>query len=78
MPVVGSGFGALFDAQQMNQVVEIADLFYHKRFILEKEECVARILEHAGQEVISPESDVPEVVVWNEEEQSQDNSSIGE
>lgn len=36
IPVVGAGFGALFDTAQMSKVLDFADLFYHKRFILEK------------------------------------------
>lgn len=36
VPIVGGAIGALFDTGQMNAIVEYADLFYHKRFILEK------------------------------------------
>lgn len=46
VPVVGAGFGALFDTAQMNTILEFADLFYHKRFIVEKEQRVQRL---AGQ-----------------------------
>lgn len=49
VPLFGAGFGALFDAQQMKQVVEIADLFYHKRFIIEKEKRIYQLMEkHSG------------------------------
>ena len=47
IPFVGAGFGALFDTAQMNRVIEIANLFYHKRFILEKEDRI-RQLEEEG------------------------------
>lgn len=45
VPFVGAGFGALFDTAQMSQVVKISDLFYHKRFILEKEDRIQRLLQ---------------------------------
>lgn len=45
VPVIGSAIGALFDAGQMHKVVEYADVFYRKRFILEK---AARIDELIG------------------------------
>lgn len=38
MPIVGGFFGAAFDAGQMNKITEFADVFYHKRFLEEKEE----------------------------------------
>jgi hypothetical protein len=37
MPVVSAVFGALIDTAQMQQVLNFADIFYHKRYILEKE-----------------------------------------
>lgn len=37
VPVVGGVVGALFDTAQMNKILEYADIFYCKRFILEKE-----------------------------------------
>ena len=37
IPFVGAAIGALFDTAQMNKVLEYADVFYNKRFILEKE-----------------------------------------
>lgn len=43
VPVVGAGFGALFDTAQMSKVLEFADVFYHKRFILEKPERVEEL-----------------------------------
>ena len=36
VPFVGAGLGALFDTSMMNTIVEYADVFYNKRFILEK------------------------------------------
>lgn len=45
VPFIGAGFGALFDTAQMSQVVKISDLFYHKRFILEKEDRIQRLLQ---------------------------------
>lgn len=37
MPAVGAVIGALFDMAQMNRILEYADVFYNKRFLLEKE-----------------------------------------
>lgn len=44
VPVVSAGIGALIDTAQMNTVLKYADLFYHKRFLLEKEARVERLL----------------------------------
>lgn len=37
VPVVSGALGALIDLGQMNQIVEFADVFYQKRFIMEKQ-----------------------------------------
>ena len=37
VPVAGAVIGALFDTAQMNMVLEYADVFYNKRYLLEKE-----------------------------------------
>lgn len=37
IPVVSAAIGALIDTAQMNKILEFADIFYQKRFILEKE-----------------------------------------
>jgi len=37
VPFFSAGIGALIDTKQMSVVLEYADIFYHKRFILEKE-----------------------------------------
>ena len=42
-PVVSAGIGALVDTAQMNTVLQYADIFYHKRFLIEKEERVNRL-----------------------------------
>ena len=34
---MGALIGALFDVAQMNKVLEYADVFYNKRFLIEKE-----------------------------------------
>ena len=41
IPVFGGAVGALFDVSQMNRVLQYANIFYHKRFIIEKQERVA-------------------------------------
>ena len=43
VPIVGGVIGGLFDTWQMHQVIRGASLFYHKRFIAEKEERVRRL-----------------------------------
>lgn len=37
IPVAGALIGAFFDTAQMNTILEYADVFYNKRYILEKE-----------------------------------------
>ena len=41
IPVFGGAVGALFDVSQMNRVLQYANIFYYKRFIIEKQERVA-------------------------------------
>lgn len=64
VPVVGGIIGALFDAGQMQRTLEIADAFYHKRFLVEKEMRVMSLaagidLESGIDEVVfDPEADL--------------------
>lgn len=37
VPIAGAAIGALFDTAQMNKVLEYADVFYNKRYLIEKE-----------------------------------------
>jgi hypothetical protein len=37
VPIVGGVIGALFDSGVMGRMLDYAEVFYHKRFILEKE-----------------------------------------
>lgn len=55
VPVVGAAMGALFDTGQMNAVLEYADLFYQKRFILEKEYRVGLLLGEMAPEIVLDE-----------------------
>lgn len=43
VPVVSSIMGALIDTAQMKKVLEYADLFYQKRFLLEKESRISHL-----------------------------------
>lgn len=53
VPVVGGVVGALFDTGQMNKILEYADIFYCKRFILEKDYRIGVLLGDAAvQEVV--------------------------
>ena len=45
VPIVGGVTGAVFDTAQMNTILKYADLFYHKRFIVEKELRVNALVE---------------------------------
>ena len=47
VPVIGAGFGALFDTAQMRRILNFADIFYHVRFINEKEERAQRLIEQS-------------------------------
>ena len=49
VPVVGGVLGAAFDTAQMNTILKYADLFYHKRFIVEKEMRIDALL--AGRNI---------------------------
>lgn len=48
VPVVSAVTGALFDTAQMKKVLDFADIFYQKRFILEKESRIHKLLECDG------------------------------
>lgn len=50
IPVFGGVVGALFDVSQMNRVLQYANIFYHKRFIIEKQERIAILV---GMETVS-------------------------
>lgn len=43
VPVVSAGIGALVDTAQMSTVLQYADIFDHKRFLIEKKERVSRL-----------------------------------
>lgn len=45
IPVVSSGISALIDSHQMNKVFDYANIYYQKRFILEKETRVQELME---------------------------------
>lgn len=45
MPYIGAVVGATIDSAQMIQIIKYADIFYHKRFILEKESRISTLLD---------------------------------
>lgn len=55
VPVVSAVLGAFIDTAQMNNVLEYADIFYQKRFILEKEKRIMTIVE-SGNNIIEADS----------------------
>lgn len=54
IPFVSGGIGALFDSAQMQKVLEYADVFYNKRFLLEKKQRI-NILTGPNDEIIDVE-----------------------
>ncbi|WP_051200987.1 EcsC family protein [Butyrivibrio sp. XPD2002] len=62
VPVVGAVIGGLFDTAQMNTVIDYADIFYNKRYLLEKDVRIHKLIEGDSDEIIdiSPE-DIAEV-----------------
>ena len=44
VPVIGAGIGALMDVATMNRVIEYSEIFYHKRFIMEKESRISELI----------------------------------
>ncbi|ONI45062.1 hypothetical protein AN640_05035 [Candidatus Epulonipiscium fishelsonii] len=45
IPIISAGIGAFLDTTQMKKVIEFADIFYHKRYILEKKHRINLLLE---------------------------------
>ncbi|MBE6469307.1 MAG: hypothetical protein E7001_04970 [Coriobacteriaceae bacterium] len=58
VPVIGGVIGGVFDTYMMSRVLELADAFYHKRFLLEKQARVEALMrgidvgELAAEEVV--------------------------
>ena len=52
IPFVGALIGALFDIAQMNKVLEYADVFYNKRFLIEKEVRINMLLGYEKEEPV--------------------------
>jgi hypothetical protein len=52
MPVIGGAIGALFDTAIMSKVIKYADIFYQKRFIIEKEARINYLLHGEESEEI--------------------------
>lgn len=44
IPIVGSVIGAIFDTSYMNKVLNFAEVYYHKRFLIEKQERINEII----------------------------------
>lgn len=67
IPFVGGAIGALFDTGLMDRVLTVADLFYHKRFILEKPARVQMLIEGFSFDELVQKTN-PEVELIIEEE----------
>ena len=55
IPIISAGIGALIDTNQMNRVLEYADIFYQKRFIAEKESRIRSLIEREEDFVVDAE-----------------------
>jgi hypothetical protein len=55
VPVIGAVIGGLFDTRQMNKIIDYADVFYNKRYILEKEVRINELIEDNEEDVIEVE-----------------------
>ena len=64
VPVVSAGIGALVDTAQMNIVLQYADIFYHKRFLLEKTDRVRHLF---GVETAAEPAQEAEVIVLDDD-----------
>ena len=51
IPYIGAFFGATIDTAQMIQIIKYADIFYQKRFILEKEHRISMLLDYSTGDV---------------------------
>ena len=60
VPVVGAVIGGLFDTAMMNTVIDYADIFYNKRYLLEKEVRINTLIEGDSEDYI--DVDVNDVV----------------
>lgn len=52
VPIAGALIGALFDTAQMNTILEYADVFYNKRYLLEKEARINDLLGFSDEIVV--------------------------
>lgn len=52
MPVVSAVVGCLFDTAQMKKILDYADIFYNKRFVIEKEQRVFAVLDSSEAEMV--------------------------
>ena len=52
VPVIGAVIGGLFDTALMNMVIDYADVFYNKRYLLEKEVRVNTLIEGDTENII--------------------------
>lgn len=57
IPVVGAVIGALFDTAQMNTVIDYANIFYNKRYLLEKEVRINSLIEEEDDTIIDVNAD---------------------
>lgn len=51
IPFIGAAIGAAFDTAYMKKILDFADIFYHKRFLLEKEYRI-KLLQGSTEEII--------------------------
>lgn len=56
IPKIGAFIGATIDTAQMIQILKYADVFYNKRFLLEKEERIQMLLDEQSTLIPKPEA----------------------
>ena len=63
IPVASAAISALIDTAQMKKVLDFADIFYQKRFILEKESRIQKLI----GDNLDEDSEVIEIEISKEE-----------
>lgn len=63
VPVIGAVIGGLFDTAMMSKVIDYADVFYNKRYLLEKEVRVNTLIEGDTENIIDVEPDEIEEII---------------
>lgn len=55
IPVISGVIGACFDTAQMNKILNYANIFYHKRFLIEKEMRIQELIDRSKELLVEVE-----------------------